>query len=419
MTEMKKENLLTLEDKNRSLLLLNRAGQILTSTHDMEILLARLLQIAAQIMDAEGGSVWLIGEQEPEFVTCQAAFHSGEAVDLVGEKVALGQGLVGWVAQMGESDVVVEAAGDGRFYPSFDIKNNFTTKSLLAVPLRLHGMVLGVLEVVNKRMGNFSPSDVAIAETLASSAAIAIDNARLVQQLQTHVRELKQQNAELDAFDHTVAHELQNPLALVQGFADLLYFDDSDLTKEQQKSSLKQLVVHTQRMSNIVAELLMLSSVRKSEVENLPIGMGDVVDSALMRLRFMREKYQPAIIVPSSWPTAVGHAPWIEEVWENYISNAMKYGGQPLRIELGSTKLEDGRIQFWVKDNGEGIPPEKIELLFTPFTRLSEVRVTGHGLGLSIVSRIMEKLNGEAWATSEPGAGSKFYFTLDAYQNGK
>ncbi len=419
MTRMKNENQLTLEDKNRSLLLLNRAGQILTSTRDMDTLLARLLQIAAQIIEAEGGSVWLISTKDPNVVVCEAAFHSGEAVDLVGEQVVLGQGLVGWVAEMGESDVVVETAGDGRFYPSFDIKNNFVTNSLLAVPLRLRGQILGVLEVVNKQNGFFTVDDVTIIETLAASAAIAIDNARLVQQLQTHVHDLEQQNAELDAFDHTVAHELQNPLALVQGFADLLFFDEAELTREQQKSSLKQLVVHTQRMSNIVAELLMLSSVRKSEVVMLPIGMRDVVDSALMRLRFMREKYQPEIIVPDSWPTAVGHAPWIEEVWENYISNAIKYGGNPPRIELGSTVLEDGRIQFWVQDNGEGIPANKIELLFTPFTRLSELRVSGHGLGLSIVSRIMEKLNGEAWATSELGVGSKFYFTLDAYKNGK
>ena len=95
----------------------------------------------------------------------------------------------------------------------------------------------------------------------------------------------------------------------------------------------------------------------------------------------------------------------------------MKYGGRSPVIELGYTRLANGRIQFWVQDNGEGIPPEKLELLFIPFTRLNEVRVTGHGLGLSIVSRIMEKLGGQAWATSEVGKGSKFSFTLDAYSS--
>ena len=410
--------LLTLEQKNRKLRLLNRAGHILTSTHEMETLLARLLQIAAQLIEAEGGSVWLWDKESEGRLVCRAAVHSGMDLNLIGAQVASGQGLVGWVAEMGESDIVVETADDGRFNQSFDIKNNFTTRSLLAVPLRLQGNVIGVLEVVNKTEGIFSSDDVTIAETLASSAAIAIDNARLVAQLQQNVNDLQQRNAELDAFDHTVANDLQNPLALVLGFADLLYHDADNISDEQRRSSLSQLIIHTQRMSNIVAELLMLSSVRKSDVVQLPLSMGDIVDAALLRMGHMQAKYQPEIILPESWPVALGHAPWIEEVWDNYIGNAMKYGGDPLVIELGSTLLANGRIQFWIRDNGDGIPPEKLDLLFTPFTRLNEVRVTGHGLGLSIVSRIMEKLGGQAWATSEVGKGSMFSFTLEAYSNG-
>lgn len=417
MTPMDQEAFLSLEEQNRKLRLLNRAGHILTSTHDMEALLARFLQIAAQLLEAEGGSVWLWDKEDDQLLVCRSAFHSGVAVDLVGGTVAIGQGLVGWVAEMGESDIVVETAGDNRFNQSFDIKNNFTTNSLLAVPLRLQGQVIGVLEVVNKIEGIFGAEDVTIAETLASSAAIAIDNARLVAQLQQNVIDLEQRNAELDAFDHTVAHDLQNPLSLVQGFADLLYYEADSVSDDQRQTALRQLIIHTQRMSNIVEELLMLSSVRKSDVVHLPLSMGDVVESALLRLKLMQDKYQPQIIMPESWPIVMGHALWIEEIWENYIGNAMKYGGRPPVIELGYTRLANGRIQFWVQDNGEGIAPDKLEMLFIPFTRLNEVRVTGHGLGLSIVSRIMEKLGGQAWATSEVGKGSKFSFTLDAYSS--
>ncbi len=411
------DNLQTLEQQNKQLRLLNRAGHILTSTHDMETLLARFLQIAAQLLEAEGGSVWLWDKEDAQKLICRSGFHSGVAVDLVGGKVAIGQGLVGWVAETGESDIVVETKGDNRFNQSFDIKNNFTTNSLLAVPLRLQGNVIGVLEVVNKIEGIFGTEDVTIAETLASSAAIAIDNARLVTQLQQNVNNLEQRNAELDAFDHTVAHDLQNPLSLVQGFADLLYYEADNISEDQRLTSLRQLIIHTQRMSNIVDELLMLSSVRKSDVVQLPLSMGDIVESALLRTKMMQEKYEPTIIMPDSWPIVMGHAPWIEEIWDNYIGNAMKYGGKPPVIELGFTPLANGRIQFWVQDNGKGIPPDKLDLLFTPFTRLNEVRVTGHGLGLSIVSRIMEKLGGKAWATSEIGKGSRFSFTLDAYSN--
>jgi signal transduction histidine kinase len=78
----------------------------------------------------------------------------------------------------------------------------------------------------------------------------------------------------------------------------------------------------------------------------------------------------------------MGYGPWVEEVWINYLSNAIKYGGQPPRVELGATAEADGVIRFWVRDNGLGLAPGDQVKLFTPFTRLDEVRAKGHGLGL-------------------------------------
>jgi signal transduction histidine kinase len=102
----------------------------------------------------------------------------------------------------------------------------------------------------------------------------------------------------------------------------------------------------------------------------------------------------------------------VEEVWVNYISNAIKYGGQYPHIELGATVQTDGMVQFWVSDRGHGISEEDQDRLFVPFTQLSEVRVRGHGLGLSIVRRIVEKLGGEVGVESTIGEGSTFYFSL-------
>lgn len=110
---------------------------------------------------------------------------------------------------------------------------------------------------------------------------------------------------------------------------------------------------------------------------------------------------------------AMGYSPWVEEVWVNYLSNALKYGGQPPRIELGATEQE-GMVRFWVRDYGPGIAPEDQTRLFTPFTRLDQVTTKGHGLGLSVVQRIMDKLDGRAGVESDgvPGEGSLFYFEL-------
>jgi len=310
---------------------------------------------------------------------------------------------------------VSDPAHDGRFYPHVDKRSGFLTTSILAVPINLRSHTLGVLEVVNKQDGRFTTKDLAYAEMLAASAAIAIDNAQLVEALQEKMNDLTIQNAELEAFDHTVAHDLQNPLALVVGFADLLLTQGGTIAEEEQARALDMLVQNAHRMSNIIQELLMLSSVRKRDVETHPLDMPEIVQNALDRLRFLVQEYKAHINLPDRWPVARGYGPWIEEVWENFISNALKYGGTPPEIELGSTVLADGRIQFWIRDNGQGIPPEKQPLLFTPFTKFSEVRVTGNGLGLSIVYRIIEKLGGNVAVDSQPGSGSTFSFTLPAY----
>jgi signal transduction histidine kinase len=111
----------------------------------------------------------------------------------------------------------------------------------------------------------------------------------------------------------------------------------------------------------------------------------------------------------------LGHGPWIAEVWSNYLSNAVKYGGQPPRIQLGADLVaERARVRFWVQDNGPGLTPEQQAALFQPFARVTETRVKGHGLGLSIVRRIAEKLGGNAGVESQPGAGSRFWFELPA-----
>jgi two-component system sensor histidine kinase/response regulator len=144
--------------------------------------------------------------------------------------------------------------------------------------------------------------------------------------------------------------------------------------------------------------------------------MDSIVAEAQRRLVPLIEERQAEIVLPaeSEWPVALGYAPWIEEVWVNYLSNAIKYGGGPPRVELGAEIQPDGMARFWVRDNGAGLVPEDQARLFTPFTRLDQAHVKGYGLGLSIVRRIVEKLDGQVGITSQAGHGSIFSFTLPA-----
>ncbi|MBN1261268.1 MAG: HAMP domain-containing histidine kinase, partial [Anaerolineae bacterium] len=169
-------------------------------------------------------------------------------------------------------------------------------------------------------------------------------------------------------------------------------------------------------MARIIQELLFLASVRREDVTLELLDMGAIVTEVQRRFTFMLEKSGGEIVAPEVWPRAYGHPAWVEEVWANYISNALKYGGAPPKVVLGAAvELDGARVRFWVQDNGVGLAPQAQQALFNkPFTRLEQVRAKGHGLGLSIVARIIQKMGGQVGVASEVGRGSTFSFTLPA-----
>lgn len=271
--------------------------------------------------------------------------------------------------------------------------------------------------------------------------------------LRLNAEQLAAQNAELDAFAHTVAHDLREPLGLVIGYARLLEQEYRGLSSADLEASIQTMRRYSEKLDVIIKELLLLARIRKEEITPVPLTMAEIVPEALARLVLLIQETKARVNIPApaTWPVALGYAPWVEEVWTNYISNALKYGGRPQegippQVELGYTILDFGLpiadltrssqmspseienlkskiknpesvIVFWVRDNGPGLTPEAQAKLFVPFTRLEQVRVQGHGLGLSIVWRIIEKLGGEVGVISTPGEGSCFYFTLPREKN--
>lgn len=232
--------------------------------------------------------------------------------------------------------------------------------------------------------------------------------------LRHHAAELQERNDELDAFAHTVAHDLQNPLGLIIGFAAALNKHQAVLTAEETIIYLRKIMETGQKMSSIIYELLLLASVRQQEVQLAPLDMAKLVSEAQNRLTLLIEDYQAEIIVPQEWPIVWGYSPWIEEVWVNYISNGIKYGGSPPRLVLGASPAGELMVRFWIRDNGPGLTKKQQRQLFRPFIRLHRKRAGGHGLGLSIVQRIITKLGGQVTVESAgiPGQGATFSFTL-------
>jgi signal transduction histidine kinase len=320
----------------------------------------------------------------------------------------------------GESLLVPDTQIGPHNLEGIDRQPDLLIRSILGVPLRVEGSVIGVLQAVDDDINRFRPSDQTLLQSLAAAAAIAIVNANLVEALRQRTLELQAQNEELDAFAHTVAHDLKNPLSLSIGFGRILVQELANTPNQTVQECLDRIVETGYKMNTIINELLLLATVHKVEDVVLePLDMAAIVAGVENRLLNVISEHQAEIILPQTWPAALGHGPWVEEVWANYISNAIKYGGRPPRVELGADVGQIGNlpynvIRFWVRDNGPGLAPEEQEQLFTEFTRLHQVRARGHGLGLSIVRRIVDKLGGEVGVESTPGQGSLFYFTLPA-----
>jgi PAS domain S-box-containing protein len=220
--------------------------------------------------------------------------------------------------------------------------------------------------------------------------------------------------ADLDAYARTVAHDLKNPMSVIVGYTELIQENIHKLSRDALKERIDLINKEGYRICSIIEELLLFSRIRLEDVNLIPVNMQIIINKSLERLFTFIDKDRLQINMPESWPVVLGHPQWMEEVWINLLSNACKYGGNPPALILGYEKSNGTHYRFYVKDNGNGLPPESLKKLFTEFERLSARHVDGHGLGLFIVKRIVEKLGGETTVSSDnaPGKGCEFSFTL-------
>ena len=241
------------------------------------------------------------------------------------------------------------------------------------------------------------------------------------QSLQASRDELERQNNELNTFARTLAHDLKNLLAVVVQNNDLLvYYLEAKMTApvpglERLQRAAGRSHDAARLMARIVDAVLLLAGVSVQQPAPLQVlAMAAILIEVQKRLAQSITNYQATVSVATTWPPVIGYAPWVEEIWVNYMENAVKYGGRPPHLEIGGEPLGNGFVRFWVQDNGLGLTPEQQQLLFVPFTQLKRLDQSSYGLGLSIAKHIAEKLGGTVGVESTVGQGSKFYFTLPA-----
>lgn len=225
--------------------------------------------------------------------------------------------------------------------------------------------------------------------------------------------ELRRLNAELAAYDYSVSHDLRSPLALVCQSAIYLLEAYPDLPPEV-LGFIRRIDLNGRRAIDIVENLLLLA--QPGDVPVSALDMSAIAAAALQGTAELLSLAGAEVTVPPAWPDAMGNAVLVQRVWENYISNAVKYGGKPPRIVLGGERRPGGHVRFWVSDNGDGLLAASGQQLFNAFRRLQTGEVQGHGIGLFLVRRVVERLGGEVGveSTGMPGQGATFFFTLPA-----
>jgi len=255
------------------------------------------------------------------------------------------------------------------------------------------------------------------------------------QKLVERSSELEEMHASLNAFSRIVAHDLKNTLTVVQGNSELLM---KDLKQRQVATNAakysRTVMANVGRMNCIIDELLLLAGIQQGKDAHVRVvDMAEIWREAGKRMKELIEETGALVSAPNEWPTVLGYEPWLELVWANFLSNALKYSGRknegvPPKIEAGWSQCSDlpadniyaekpgpkKLIEFWLADNGQGIAKEAQCKLFNEITRLDTLSAAGHGLGLVIVKRIITQLGGTVGVTSSPGVGSRFSFTLPA-----
>lgn len=252
---------------------------------------------------------------------------------------------------------------------------------------------------------------VELRERVAALEPLESEHLRTGDALRQRTADLLASHKKLDTFTRTLSSDLREPLGLVVSFAQMLEKDYAALSDEELHHYLQAIAQRGREIVDVVDRLLAIPTGPTKEIEEGtgPLDMAGIVIGVMERLTYMVDEYQAKVVQPESWPVALGHGPWIEEVWANLISNAIKYGGRPPHVELGATEQEDGTVRFWVRDNGNGLAPEEqVRLL----ARSDQSPATEYGLGLMLVQRIMRKTGGQVGVESEVGQGSVFFFTL-------
>jgi len=227
---------------------------------------------------------------------------------------------------------------------------------------------------------------------------------------------LKESNEELEAFSYSVSHDLRAPVRTMQGFARVLIEDYGDKLDASARDYLERIVAGACRMDSLIQDLLVYSRLGHTELSLGPISLKQLVQEIVRQISPEVEALKGEISVAEDLPEVIANKMALGQALENLIGNGMKFvaDGKTPHIRIEAQTI--GRIvRLWIIDNGIGIPEEHHARIFRVFERLhTSEKYPGTGIGLAIVRKGIERMNGQVGIESTPGEGSRFYIDLPA-----
>lgn len=381
-------------DRYRRLIEISRD---LASTLDLDPLLHRIIGAAADITEAGAASIILYDETAGRLYFQVATNIS--APELRGLGIPMEGSIAGWIVQHRQAVRISQAPQDDRYYSIVAAKTGYPTETLIGVPLVTRGKVVGVLEVINKKHGEFTATDEDLLTVLGAQAAIAIENTRLFQQF--------------DLISEFV-HELRTPLASLATSSYLLL--RPEISADQGQRILGGIHDESLRLSTLATTFLDLARLESGRVQynktdfDLRRLFEDCCD--LMQARASEQQVEIHLLSPDGRLTIHADHDRLKQVLINLMSNGIKYNRKGGTLSLTGERLDGGLI-IRVSDTGVGIPAASIPHLFDKFYRVRATEsVMGTGLGLSIVRQIVVSHGGRIEVTSKLRKGTTFTIRL-------
>jgi signal transduction histidine kinase len=381
----------------------------LNSTLKIDDLLQLIIRTASEILDCEAASILLYDEKQPHlFFLATSDSHADQMKQV---NVPIEGSVAGTVFRTNRPMVINNVEKEPRHYDVVAKKTGVTVHSLLAVPMRIHARLTGVIEALNKVGRDFNEEDRNILEVIAAHAAVAINNARLVQQLQLALDKANEADHMKSDFLNLASHELRTPLGIIIGYATFLREDAQGELSEHAEHVLNAAL----KMRALVEDMANLTLLETDGLiyKTKSVPAQTLLESAAREVQILANaKAQRLVFDMPAAPILVNTDPdKTTSALVNILNNSIRFSPIGEQIILGA-RIEEGGALLWIQDNGTGINKDQLENIFREFKQGESTnahRSGGLGLGLTIARGLIAAQGGRVWAESEgPGSGATF-----------